>query len=368
MVLLKASKVQFGLTLLEVALAASFFSVNPASASDWSAYGVLDSLSRSDSMAITQLDKGSGRYYNGGKQAFTSNWLEVGARYQQWSLGALYRYEQNYRYSSDFADFYYAISQENALPVGRNYQLKLHAETWRATGLRAAYEWDLQNHRLQLGASLFNADNLSYGDIVGNASANSDKTYQYQANVNYRYEQDQLFGRTDRLDGNGRGYSLDFRLSGKFNWGGSYDLWVRDALGEINWGNTLQTTVKGSSVRNCSLFDGCPQNTGSEYGGNSPLSGNAFTQSLSPWVKAQFNAPLSERWSGILAYQEHYGYGMTGIGIATNLLFKQTSVIYYPTQALINLGVEQGHWRWGIASDAIDVNEARSFWLTLSYR
>lgn len=365
MVLLKASKVQFGLTLLEVALAASFFSVNPASASDWSAYGVLDSLSRSDSIAITQLDKGSGRYYDGGKQAFTSNWLEVGARYQQWSLGALYRYEQNYRYSSDFADFYYAISQENALPVGRDYQLNLHAETWRATGLRAAYEWDLQDHRLQLGASLFNADNLSYGDIVGNASANSDKTYQYQANVNYRYEQDQLFGRTDRLDGNGRGYSLDFRLSGKFNWGGSYDLWVRDALGEINWGNTLQTTAQATSRVKSYSADGylqvAPNLSGRE-------TSSSFTQSLSPWIKTNLNAPLSERWSGILAYQEHYGYGMTGIGIATNLLFKQTSVIYYPTQALINLGVEQGHWRWGIASDAIDVNEARSFWLTLSYR
>ncbi|HQT05206.1 MAG: hypothetical protein B7X52_05095 [Thiotrichales bacterium 34-46-19] len=365
---MKASKVQFGLTLLEVALAASFFSSQTLLAKDteWHPYLLIDSFNMSESMAITQLDGGKGEFHSGGERAFTSNWLEIGVTYRDWSLGALYRYEQSYRYSSDFADFYYAISQENPLTSNRNYQLNLAAERWRGSGLRLAYQFAwTDHHQLQLGASLFNADNLSYGTIDGYANSPTPKTYNYQANVNYRYEQDELFGRTTRQESQGRGYALDLKASGQFNNGVRYQLWLRDALGSIDWGRTLKTTAVATSKVVSYTPDGylqvAPVLSGREGASN-------FTQSLSPWINASLSVPLSNHFDAILAYQEHYAYGQKGIGLATKALFDRTSLVIFPEQSLVNLGIEQGHWRFGVASDAINLDEARSFWLTLGYR
>jgi hypothetical protein len=366
--LLKLSKPHFTKTLLEVALAASFFTSQTllADDTDWHPYGLIDSFNVSESMAITQLDGGKGQFYSGGKRAFTSNWLEAGVTYRGWSLGALYRYEQSYRYSSDFADFYYAVSQENPLTSNRDYQLNLTAERWRGSGLRLAYQltWT-ENHQVQLGASLFNADNLSYGTIDGYANSPTPKTYNYQANVNYRYEQDELFGRSTRQESQGRGYAVDLKAIGQFDNGIRYQVWLRDALGSIDWGSTLNTTAVATSKVVSYTSDGylqvAPVLSGRE-------GASSFTQSLSPWINASLSVPLSASFDGILAYQEHYAYGQKGLGLATKALFDRTSLVVFPEQSIVNLGIEQGHWRFGIASDTFNLNDARSFWLTVGYR
>lgn len=365
---MKASKRHFTKTLLEVALAASFFTSQTllANDTDWHPYVLIDSFNVSESMAITQLDGGKGQFHRGGERAFTSNWSEMGVTYRGWSLGVLYRYEQSYRYSSDFADFYYAISQENPLTSNRDYQLNLAAERWRGSGLRLAYQFAwADNHQLQLGASLFNADNLSYGTINGYANSPTSKTYNYQADVNYRYEQDELFGRTTRQESQGRGYALDLKATGQLNNGIRYQLWLRDALGSIDWGSTLKTTAVATSKVVSYTPDGylqvAPVLSGREGVSN-------FTQSLSPWINANLSVPLSNDFDAILAYQEHYTYGQKGIGLATKALFDRTSLVVFPEQSLVNLGIEQGRWRFGVASDAINIDEARSFWLTMGYR
>jgi hypothetical protein len=351
---------------LGAAFAASFFMAQTAHADDsWQPYFLLDSMTLSESVSIVHLGDGKGNFNPSGQRAFTSNWLEAGVRLTNaWQLGLLTRYEQSYHYSQDFAEFYHLTSQNITFPVGKSYQLDFAAQAWRGTGARLSYQLNLGQHVLGIGGSLFNTDNLTNGQITGAGSALSDKTYHYQVNVDYQYESDKLFGRTDGAAPTGRGYALDLSLQGQGDWA-SYNIWVRDALGHIDWGNTPRTTATASPAVSSYDANGYLQVTpvlsGKEYA-------SQYSQALSPWIDANVRMPISESMALQAAYREHYGYGQTGVGIWTKVVADGIGFLLYPESKTLSMQLRSGHWQYSLACDNPNPDQANQFWLTVGYR
>lgn len=352
--------------LIRAAFAASFFMAQTAHADDsWQPYFLLDSMTLSESVSIVHLGDGKGNFNPSGQRAFTSNWLEAGVRLTNgWQLGLLNRYEQSYHYSQDFAEFYHLTSQNMTLPVGKSYQLDFAAQAWRGTGARLSYQLTLGQHSLGVGGSIFNTDTLTNGHITGNGSALSDKTYHYQVNVDYQYESDKLFGRTDGATPTGRGYALDLSLQGRSDWA-SYNLWVRDALGHIDWENTPRTTATASPAVSSYDANGYLQVTpvlsGKEYA-------SQYSQALSPWIDANVRMPISESMALQAAYREHYGYGQAGVGIWTKVAADGIGFLLYPESKTLSMQLRSGHWQYGLACDNPNPDQANQFWLTVGYR
>jgi hypothetical protein len=266
-----------------------------ACAKDWGPYVEIETFTYSEVMSIKGfIDHFSGELQAGNK-AVTHNRVEAGARYDQWWLAKVLRYDYEIAFSTDTALLNYQI--ENNLPIDetRSYEIYLEAQHLRSTGFtlgryfqpRANIRWGVGLSWLsseqfydgyiqasvdqgsirsfdpstfdQLIADLENIEITSADQIVTlgeslrpliaqlqqqiastNISGSADYFY-YQPAL--REDEISAFDSVDFSAPDGRGYTLDFFLDWQIDPKWQVGMRVRDAYSQIRWHNAPGTTV-----------------------------------------------------------------------------------------------------------------------------
>jgi len=202
----------------------------------WQPYFHVDAFGRSEPIAIIDAIHDWKGEFGRGESQYLQSWLEAGVRSDHWALGLLPRRDYAMWFTPDSAEFYGSVQNERPLQEGREYQLWLDASALVAEGVRLAWlpDWrdDLQ---LELGLSLLKARYLIDGTIQGSAMAPAEKTYSYNAWVDYSYTQDVLFEREVR-QAYGVGASLDANIDWQVTPEWRFTLQSRDLLGAMRYG------------------------------------------------------------------------------------------------------------------------------------
>lgn len=312
------------------------------------------------------LNEWAGTYQTDGKNQIASMWLETGVKKGDWSYGALYREEHQIGFSSDTADLYYAVANDNDLTPGRQYTLDLDAYRFRALGARVSRSFEASdNLKITAGASLFHASNLLDGALSGIASADSDDQYGFNFAVDYQYDEDVLLDRPGVESPHGIGLSLDFNL----HWQASNKLQihadVKDLIGAIYWKDVPFTTATATSEIVTVDEDGFSQV-------NPVLSGvegyhDNYTQTLRPTanLSAQYQLSHSPYFASVKS--KHYqNLSLFGVGGSRNLAGGNVTLHYWPEIKTLEAKYQSKRFSLSLGLDDFQLSDAHAFWLSLS--
>ncbi|RVU84404.1 hypothetical protein EOL70_13045 [Leucothrix sargassi] len=332
-------------------------------------YVDMDSFFSSEPISLKAIDDDwQGEYHPNGEKLTASVWLESGFKKNGWALGALYREEHLYNFTSDTADLYYTISNDADLDPNRTYNIALDAYRFRGLGLRLANEYPITPKlNVSVGGSLFSASKVLEGSLTGSASAETSDTYDYQFEGDYVYDKDVLFGRPNTKAPNGIGLALDVGLDWKPTKQSQIKLNIRDLAGAIHWKDAPYTVAQANSDNVTTDEDGFSSV-------NPILSGfegyrSSYTQHLEPSanLSAQYQ-PTGSRYtaSAKLKYiNDDVFYAIGGQKAFAN---SQLALHYWPNINTLEMGWSGKQLDLSLAIDDVDFSDARTFWLSLTYQ
>lgn len=328
-----------------------------------------DTFLYSEPVPLASISNWQGNYTPGGEQQIGILRMKAGVSNDNWTIAGLYREDYRLNFSSDTADFYYSIENNQPIDSQRNYRLDLEAYRFRGKGIHIARHFS-PHPRLQatIGANLFHASNLLDGKLSGQASATTSNSYDFQLDVDTRYAEDPLFERPLSNQPSGRGIALDARL----NWQASdqlnVDIKAFDIAGGVRWENVPYTLAAANSNNVAINAQGFAQV-------NPILSGREgylehFTQSLRPSVETSFtyqpaNLPYAGQakikyiddtaWFGVGLHQpqqqNHWGWGIN----------------IWPQNRIAEVQLTNKNFSIALGADAIQADKLSTLWLSLSY-
>lgn len=331
-------------------------------------YFIFDSFSYSETVSIeSSFDSWKGGNFESGERQWTWNWFELGVQYKHWAIGFVQRYDYDARFSQQTAEFFWLTKNKKDLPVGQKYALDLQINAIHSSGLRLSFTDNLtEAFNYRIGLSYLQANYSIDGQIEGDATATSDSDYDFQASVDYSYTEDLLFDR-NVTEPQGKGFSVDFmfdyQLTTKLHW----QLQVRDLLARLYWDKSPYTQGQASSDRK-------------EYDENGYVSFNpvlqgyegineTYVQKLQPRWYSKVNYKVGHRYaiSAQLRYQyEHALYAIGGGHDFSNT--HRLGIHYWPINQAVELNWNFHKVQLGIATDALQVSDMKTFWLSFSYR
>lgn len=303
--------------------------------------------------------------YRDDDREWTRNWFEVGAKFDHWSLGLLYRYEMSLRFSMNAAQLYYRLANHLPLSQSTPYQVSVSADGFAAEGIRAAFRLNpLYSLNTMVGLSVFNASHLQYGTLSGIATAVSPKDYNYNARVDYRYSKDKLFGFSATAP-NGYGFAVDLSVGGYYNDWFDWRCRVRDLLGLIHWRNVPHTVATASSQQK--------QYDSQGYVHVDPLvSGQrsvdrSFNQILHPKLETDVTFLRQYNWRPQLSMQRLYGMTLYGVGFTTKISNTGFAFNFWPQSRTIKLRLSRKSWHFGLGltPGSAGWHQTQTLWLSL---
>lgn len=307
--------------------------------------------------------------YQGGELQYGSIWLESGVKRGDLSLGLLHRQEYIAKFSSDTADYYYD-SQQHQLDAGRNYKIDLETQSFKAKGLRLQKQFDI-NERIQIsvGGSLLNARGLQNGTLSGFSTAESSgKDQNYQANLDYYYDQDRLLDRPNVNEPSGKGYALDAKIRWQPTKEWDFDIVLKDVVGEISWDDAPYTKAILNSGNNKVVgSDGYTKITPQLKGVEGYQS--SFKQKLKPKADTviKYDADL-DGYSTYVAIKHIPNKTLWGVGKETPLLNGKVSLSIWPQDKLMYLGYSRKKANVFIGLDDVDLSKVNTVWAGVEFR
>lgn len=340
---------------------------NLAASENYKPYVDFDAFLFSESVALREFSNNwQGDYQAGGENQIGSLWMESGAKTKQWNIGLLYREEHQLEHSSDTADLYYALENNQPLESGRVYKLALEAQRFRAKGLRVARNLKpKENLNLNIGVSVFQASKLIDGGITGNAATNTDRDYDYNLDVDYSYDTDVLFDRPGTKEPTGLGVALDvsfdWQVTPRLNMAGH----IKDFPGLIHWKDAPFTDVSASSDVKTFDEEGFvqiqPALSGIEGYDN-------LSQKLDPNGTLNFTYKLKQENTSFLLNSRHYkNYSLVGLGGEKKVGTMGLGALYWPKTHTLQAFYKTDHYSYSLALDSLDIEEVRTLWLGFKY-
>jgi len=180
---------------------------------------------------------------------FTQGFIrsELGVQVPGYRFSLLYRIEAQLKYNSDTVEFIHRTKNKDALDAQRKYDILLDAYHFDARGFKVGFDqrWS-EKISTSLEVSFLQAKQIIEGKLYGDATAISEKDYDFNLAVDYRYSEDHLFDRkVNRPEG--YGFALDFSIHLNPNNNFEIDLSVFDLFGLIYWENAPRTDASASS-------------------------------------------------------------------------------------------------------------------------
>lgn len=303
--------------------------------------------------------------YRGGEKQFASVWLETGVKQGDRAVSGLYRQEFQARFSPDTADYYYG-TQHHQLDPERTYQLGLETFGFKAQGLRVQQAFHPADQlKLVVGGSLFHASSLQSGTLQGQAVTNGNgKDHDYQADIDYTYDQDRLLDRPDVDAPHGIGYALDANLHWKPGDRLEADLVLRDLLGEISWNNVPYTHATLTSDIKTVDSDGFTKI-------KAGLNGNeGYRDSLRKTLQPKADASIQYHLEGgkktaLLALKHVPGQTLWGMGGGMPALRGHLNTTVWPDAKMLVIEYEHKGIHVTAGIDNLNPVDANTVWLGL---
>ncbi len=338
----------------------------PANSNEFSPYFSVDSFSYSETVSISDtLNNWKGDSFDKGKRQWTWNWVEAGIQYNHWSIGFLYRVDYDLRFTEDLSELYWLTENKENLPTGRNFDIVLSANAFKARGYRFAYRNTVANNvSFSVGLSYLSAYYMIEGDIWGDATALAENDYEFNLDLDYQYTKDTLFDREVEKP-TGEGYALDASVTFSLTPKDHLQIQVSDLYGVISWKDTPFTI--GASTSDRKHFDE------NGYAVIEPLiSGRegifkTFRQRLEPRWFLGYRHNLNERVGVQLKARQQYGHALYAVGTTFS---KQGTwaVDYWIENELVELSWARGSLKTSIGLDNVRKDQAKQFWLSFAYK
>lgn len=181
-----------------------------------------------------------------GKNAFASGKMKLETQQDHWTMGWVWSYDYQLRFSEDMAKLYYQITNDQLIDANSSYALELEAQHVDTVGTRFGYEWDIYpNWTVVTGATALIGRHYVDGTFQARGQTTNmpelmDRVSWLNGHLNYSYDQPAL--KEDELGWNGKtdkgyGYALDLGLKGKI--GKNWDLYFQaeDIFSYLYWDN-----------------------------------------------------------------------------------------------------------------------------------
>lgn len=332
-------------------------------------YIIFDSFSYSETVSIkSTFDSWKSDKFKSGERQWTWNWFELGVQYQHWGIGIVKRYDYNLQFSKDTAEFYWLVANKKDLPNNRQYNLDLQVNALHSSGIRLSYADSFNDSfNYRVGLTYLEANYMIEGEIIGDATADSESSldYDFQAELDYHYIEDDLFDRVvDKPQG--KGFALDLEFSYQVTFDTHWQFQVRDLLARLYWQNAPYTEGNTTSNRKEYDEDGYvkfnPVLTG--YEGIT----QTYVQILQPRWYSKINHQLSTDYAAVLQYRYQYGHGLYSVGANYQLSYDNNlEVSYWPINQALELSWNYHKVQLALVADGFEFTEANTLWLSLSY-
>ncbi|MCG8311957.1 MAG: hypothetical protein MI976_01970 [Pseudomonadales bacterium] len=324
-------------------------------------YFQFDSFTHSDTVPIkSAIDDWKGDEFRRGQRQWSYNWLEVGVRYKQFSLGRIVRTDYDLRFSKDLSELYWRTSNKQDFTPNETQAIYLRVNSFKGRGARFAFRHYHEQFHYQIGASVFNAYEFYSGTITGTAQTTSEKDYDFDLTLDYHYTEDRLFDRIVN-EPDGRGYALDTSIAyrGKQH---IASLTIQDIAARIKWTDAPYTTGVANSDRNTTDNDGflVIRPTLSGFEGISP----SFQQKLKSRKHFSYEYQFLAQWQLGLESRHQYGHSLQALSIH-RLGTIDLKLNYWPRASITELTWTKSIFRIKLATDTRTLKNAESFWLSV---
>jgi hypothetical protein len=170
-----------------------------------------------------------------GHHTLTYNRLEMGFAWRDLDLAYWMREDYVFDYSSDTMKIMYWDKNKKRMPDG-NYDVYLKAQHIKADGWRLGYQFVLPaDATVKVSLNYLQAEDLLYGSIAGQVTAENGDIKSGDLAVGYYYEEDYILDRPSVMPAEGKGYSVDVEAKIAFSGGWQLGLDVYDFGGRIRW-------------------------------------------------------------------------------------------------------------------------------------
>lgn len=178
-------------------------------------------------------------------------YADAGLVYKGWRIAGFYRGEVFLEADRDTVDIIHMVKTEQDLPVGTDFQIDLDVEGFSASGVEISRKVDLGSLADGLSAGFtaryLYGDRIQHGTVTGVVTPTGPKTYDFNLDVDYVYDENLLYDRDNSWPQSGNGYSFD--IGAKYTWQNTVEasLLARDLFGRIRWNHAPYTTAEAVS-------------------------------------------------------------------------------------------------------------------------
>ena len=335
-----------------------------AQAANTKVYTEFDSFTRSDPVTINgAFHEWEGKFY-GGDQQYSYNWAEIGVREKHWGLGFLKRLDYQVKYSDKMAETLYLTQNKLDLTTNQDVPLYLDVHHFQGTGVRLSYRNQTSaKFNFEVGLSYLKGERLTEGNARGNLTPLSQKDYDYTADVDYFYSEDDLF---DRIvsEPQGKGFSFDLKFDYNISERSKLTAKIQDAWAEIYWKNAPFTRATAHSDTKQFDADGYVHI-------ESHLAGIEGQRNYRQTLPARTKLSLSHKIGLSTEAEINYwrlplddGYNL---GIGRSWKKNKLSIHYWPELGAVGLGLELGRLSIAITSDKLDFDDARTLGVNITF-
>ena len=111
----------------------------------WQIHSDIDLFAFSEVVSIDQFAKDFKDDLVSGKTAFTHDKFEIGARYDNFHVSYIARFDYITEFTEDTAFFHHSEKNLNPLPTNREYNLLLNVDRASAQGIKLGYSWAIND-------------------------------------------------------------------------------------------------------------------------------------------------------------------------------------------------------------------------------
>lgn len=206
------------------------------STDDWQLYNANQVMGYSENNAIYPLIKGEKISYSPGRNAFTFNTTELGARYQHFSLSLFYRYEWYLKFTNDTMRFYGETLNKETIRTAEVYNIDLRVEHLVSRGIKAAWTSDVSKPVIfHFAASYLDASAMMSGRLQGFIGYAARQRYDGLLELDYTYSRDALLKRDVSAPSSHFGYSTDVGVTWRITQHLAASVMAQDVMNAISW-------------------------------------------------------------------------------------------------------------------------------------
>ncbi len=305
-----------------------------------------------------------GDEFEGGKRQWLYGRAEFGVRYASGLDVSLFtRAQADVRLNEEAASFYGKVKRDDALTPGEKTAVRVSVQGFIGNGLRMGYRFERNDWQVGLGASLFRADYLLEGDLWGEMRATSQEDFSFQANIDYVYYRDLIFGREDASRPEGIGWNGDI----SFLWQPlerlRFELVADDLFARVRWTDVPATRTLEPVSLEQRIEDGKQAPAG--LWGERTI--DRYYQDIDPRyrIRMDWNA---DTWHGTVRGQYQFGYGYLGLGLGRRFDNDvNVTGLWWPEYEQFGIEASRGKWAGYVVVDQVKWEKMQALTLGVSY-